>query len=204
KIPEDIKGTFPEESKEITLTYKTLDINIPSQDVDNTKPGEISSYGIAYMPKQFQTNSTVLNDAGPQSIPINKKNRFDVGVRDLRNTASQWTLKAQLVWENGKELQGSSIKTTNNSGTVMKNTNNGVAPFNPDTDLTSSNNEVQGTANVEITSTQSTPLMVANKVAHNAIYNYNLGDVSLEIPETRMIQPGTYNGYVEWNLSNTL
>lgn len=204
KLPNDVKGSFSGNAKEITLTYKVLDINIPSQNVDNTKPGEISSYGIAYTPKQFQSNSIELNDSGSQSIPINKTSRFDVGVRDLSNTGSQWTLKARLVWDTGKELQGSYIKTTNHSGAVMKNINNGVDPFNPDTDLTDSNNEVQGMANVEITSTQSTPLMVANKVAHNAIYNYNLGDVSLEIPETRMIQPGTYKGYVEWNLSNTL
>lgn len=46
--------------------------------------------------------------------------------------------------------------------------------------------------------------MTANNVSHNAVYNYNLGDVSLEIPETRMIQPGSYEGHVEWNLANTL
>ncbi|HGF7960128.1 TPA: WxL domain-containing protein, partial [Enterococcus faecium] len=206
KIPEDVKGSFSDNDKEITVTYKPIDIHIPSEGEDNTKPTtpeELSSYGIAYLPKQFQTGSTILNDAGPQSIPVNKTNSFDVGVRDLRNTANQWTLKAQLVWENGKELQGSSIKTTNNSGTVMKNINNGVDPFNPETDLTDSNNEVQGGTDVTITNVP-TPIMSANNVSHNAVYNYNLGDVSLEIPETRMIQPGTYNGYVEWNLSDVL
>ncbi len=203
KIPEGIKGTFTEEAKEITLTYKPLDIHIPSEGEDNTKPGEISSYGIAYMPKQFQTNSTVLNDAGPQSIPVNKINRFDVGVRDLRNAASQWTLSAQLVWNKGKELLGSSIKTTNKTGVVMKNINNGIAPFNPDTDLIDSNNEVQGKSDVTITNVP-TPIMAANNVSHNAVYNYNLGEVSLEIPEARTVQPGSYVGHVEWNLANTL
>ncbi|MGT4666036.1 MucBP domain-containing protein, partial [Enterococcus hirae] len=203
QMAENIKGKFTDTNQEITVRYKKLDSNIPSQDVDNIKPEETSSYGIAYMPKQFQTNGTVLNDLGAQSIPVNKTNRFDVGVRDLRNTANQWTLKAQLVWENGKELQGSSIKTTNNSGTVMKNINNGVDPFNPETDLTNSNNEVQGGTDVTITNVP-TEIMSANNVSHNAVYNYNLGEVSLEIPETRMIQPGTYNGHVEWNLSDTL
>ena len=184
-------------------TGETGGVNIPSQDVDNTKPGEISSYGIAYMPKQFQTNRTVLNDAGPQSIPVNKTERFDVGVQDLRNTTSQWTLKAQLMWDGGKELPGSSIKTTNKTGVVMKNINNGTDPFNPDMDLTDSNNEVQGESDVTITNVP-TLIMTANNVSHNAVYNYNLGDVSLEIPETRMIQPGSYEGHVEWNLANTL
>ncbi|MDN3128795.1 BspA family leucine-rich repeat surface protein [Enterococcus faecalis] len=203
KIPEGIKGTFTEEAKKITLTYKPLDIHIPSEGEDNTKPGEISSYGIAYMPKQFQTNSTVLNDAGPQSILVNKTDRFDVGVRDLRNAASQWTLSAQLVWNKGKELSGSSIKTTNKTGVVMKNINNGIDPFNPATDLTDSNNEVQGGSNITITDVP-TPIMTANNVSHNAVYNYNLGEVSLEIPEARTVQPGSYVGHVEWNLANTL
>ncbi len=206
KIPEGITGTFTEEAKEITLTYKPLDIHIPSEGEDNTKPTtpeELSNYGIAYLPKQFQTESTVLNDEGPQSIPVNKINRFDVGVRDLRNAASQWTLSAQLVWNEGKELLGSSIKTTNKTGVVMKNINDGTDPFNPDLDLTDSNNEVQGGSNVTITNVP-TPIMTANNVSHNAVYNYNLGDVSLEIPEARTVQPGSYEGYVEWNLSNVL
>ncbi|MDN3128784.1 MucBP domain-containing protein [Enterococcus faecalis] len=206
KIPEGITGTFTEEAKEITLTYKPLDIHIPSEGEDNTKPTtpeELSNYGIAYLPKQFQTESTVLNDEGPQSIPVNKINRFDVGVRDLRNATSQWTLSAQLVWNEGKELLGSSIKTTNKTGVVMKNINNGIAPLNPDTDLIDSNNEVQGESDVTITNVP-TPIMAANNVSHNAVYNYNLGDVSLEIPEARTVQPGSYEGYVEWNLSNVL
>ncbi len=46
--------------------------------------------------------------------------------------------------------------------------------------------------------------MVANNVAHNAVYNYNLGAVSLEIPDSRIVQSGEYEGYVNWNLSDTL
>ncbi|MBO1103961.1 BspA family leucine-rich repeat surface protein, partial [Enterococcus faecalis] len=203
KIPEGITGTFTDEDKEITLVYKPLDIHIPSEGEDNKKPEELSSYGIAYLPKQFQTERTMLNDSGSQSIPVNKASRFDVGVRDLRNAASQWTLSAQLVWNEGKELLGSSIKTTNKSGLVMKNINNGTDPFNPETDLTDSNNEVQGGTDVTITNVP-IPIMTANNVSHNAVYNYNLGDVSLEIPDVRVVQPGSYEGYVEWNLANTL
>ncbi|MBC9722695.1 MAG: MucBP domain-containing protein [Lactobacillus sp.] len=131
RLPINAKGTFTEEMQEIVYYYKTLNNKFPSENVDNVKPEEISSYGIAYMPKQFQIESTVLKDVGPQSIPVNRTDRFDVGVRDLRNTSNQWTLKAQLVWNKGKELSGSSIKTANATGTVMKNVNNGMAPFNP-------------------------------------------------------------------------
>ncbi|MBO1104236.1 BspA family leucine-rich repeat surface protein [Enterococcus faecalis] len=203
KIPEGITGTFTDEDKEITLVYKPLDIHIPSEGEDNKKPEELSSYGIAYLPKQFQTERTMLNDSGSQSIPVNKTSRFDVGVRDLQNTINQWTLTAQLVWNEGKELLGSSIKTTNKSGLVMKNVNSGTDPFDPETDLTDSNNEVQGGTDVTITNVP-IPIMTANNVSHNAVYNYNLGDVSLEIPDARVVQPGSYEGYVEWNLSNVL
>ncbi|MDU5019335.1 MAG: MucBP domain-containing protein [Clostridiales bacterium] len=201
KMPSNIKGTFTKEDQVITVNYKTVNVNIPSEDVDNTKPEETSLFGIAYMPKQFQTGKTVLNDSGPQSIPVNKINRFDVGVRDLRNAASQWTLSAQLVWNEGKELLGSSIKTTNKTGVVMKNINNGTDPFNPETDLTNSNDGVLGGTNVEITNVP-TSIMTANIGKYNAVYNYNLGDVSLEIPDAGMVEPGSYSGNVVWSLEN--
>ncbi|MBC9708834.1 MAG: BspA family leucine-rich repeat surface protein [Enterococcus sp.] len=205
KLPANAKGSFTKENQEITLTYKLISPNIPSQDVDNTKPDQESIYGIAYMPKQFSMETTELQDHGTQTISINKTERFDVGVRDYRKTASNWTLRAQLVWEAGKELPGSRIQTTNSEGTVMKNINNGTDTFNPETDLTPSDNEVTGARNVIIPSDkQSDPIMSSNNVAHNSVYNYNLGDVSLVIPETRYILPDTYTGVVEWNLSNVV
>lgn len=203
KMPSNIKGAFTREDQVITVHYKTVNVNIPSQDVDNTKPEETSLFGIAYMPKQFQTGKTVLNDAGAQSVPVNKTDRFDVGVRDLRNKENQWTLSAQLVWNEGKELPGSFIKTTNSTGAVMKNINNGTDSFNPDTDLTEGNDGVQGGTNVEITKVP-TPIMTANMGKYNAVYNYNLGDVSLEIPDAGMVEPGSYSGNVIWSLENVL
>lgn len=185
-------------------TYKLLSVNIPSQDIDNTKPEQESVYGIAYIPKQFQISKTELNDSGHQSIAFKKTHSFDVGVRDYRNSSNNWILQAQLHWMPGKELPEAYIQTTNNAGTVMKNTNNGTNIFNPDTDLQPSNNEVTGIQNVKITSESLTPIMqTASNVAHNTVYNYNLGNVSLEIPETKSIQSGVYEGFVEWNLSNT-
>ncbi|MBO1104229.1 BspA family leucine-rich repeat surface protein, partial [Enterococcus faecalis] len=201
KMPSNIKGEFTREDQVITVHYKTVNVNIPSQDVDNTKPEETSLFGIAYMPKQFQIGKTVLNDVGSQSILVNKSDRFDVGVRDLRNKENQWSLSAQLVWNEGKELPGSFIKTTNSTGAVMKNVNNGTDPFNPDTDLTDSNDGVQGGTNVEISKVP-TSIMTANMGKYNAVYNYNLGDVSLEIPDADMVEPGSYSGNVVWSLEN--
>ncbi|HCW2669465.1 TPA: BspA family leucine-rich repeat surface protein, partial [Enterococcus faecalis] len=58
--------------------------NIPSQDVDNVKPGTTSIYGIAYMPKAFTIPSTKLTDETTQTIPINLTNSYHVAVRDQR------------------------------------------------------------------------------------------------------------------------
>ncbi|MFS1046759.1 BspA family leucine-rich repeat surface protein [Enterococcus faecium] len=186
---------------EYLAEWNSLEINPPSPD-DNVVSSTTSEFGIAYMPKTFDTSVTALYDRGSQNIQIAKNRTFNVGVRDLRNTANTWSLKAQLVWDQNKELKGSFIQTTNNSGTVMKNINDGVESFDPSKDLVSSNNEVQGGKDVTITSTQSETIMTANPVNHDAVYDYELGDVSLEIPETKIIKPGEYSGHVEWNLSD--
>ncbi len=186
---------------EYLAEWNSLEINPPSPD-DNVVSSTTSEFGIAYMPKTFDTSVTALLDRGSQNIQIAKTGTFNVGVRDFRNTANTWSLKAQLVWDQNKELTGSFIQTTNNSGTVMKNINDGVESFDPSKDLVSSNNEVQGGKDVTITSTQSETIMTANPVNHDAVYDYELGDVSLEIPETKIIKPGEYSGHVEWNLSD--
>lgn len=67
--------------------------------------------------------------------------------------------------------------------------------------LTDSNNEVQGEPNVTFTDVP-TPIMTTNNVSLNAVYNYNLGEMSLEISETRVIEPEGYEGHVQWNLKN--
>ena len=201
--------------KELTTDAELLDINtynavwtnsfingnIPSED-DNTKPTSVTRYGIAYMPKQFVTNKSPLEDHGAQTIPVNKSNNFHVAVRDQSlMEKNSWSLQAQLVWKD-KTIPGSSIQTTNSTGEVKKNINTGSNSFEESNLVSIPNNSdapVEGEKNVEITSTAKV-IMKAKFQEHNAVYDYNLGDVSLKIENTKIVEPGLYNGYIEWNL----
>ncbi|WP_207492786.1 BspA family leucine-rich repeat surface protein [Enterococcus faecalis] len=181
-----------------------IDSNIPSQDQDNVVTRPLTDYGIAYVPKQLTFASTSLEDNGEQVIPFTKIESFHIGIRDVRNTASSWTLSAQLEWT-GQTLSGAEILTTNATGVVKKNTNNGVDDFDASKDFTDCpTSEVIGQRNVTIQSTSPTPILIAPSGTHNAVYDYDLGNVALRIPETRQIEPAAYHGNVHWFLNNTL
>lgn len=173
--------------------------NIPSQDVDNVKPGTTSIYGIAYMPKAFTIPSTKLTDETTQTIPINLTNSYHVAVRDQRMTQGGWTLQAQLVWDNNA-LKGSYIQTNNGKGEVKKNTNTGSADFQLN-DLIGNDETVTGEANVKIGTTP-TPIMTGQNVSHNGVYDYDLGQLSLVLENANTIQAGTYTGNINWNLTS--
>lgn len=111
-----------------------IDSNIPSQDQDNVVTRPLTAYGIAYVPKQFTFASTSLKDNGEQIIPFTKMESFHIGIRDVRNTESSWTVSAQLEWT-GQTLPGAEIVTTNATGVVKKNNNNGVDDFDASRDL---------------------------------------------------------------------
>lgn len=175
-----------------------IDGNIPSVE-DNTKPPSTpTTYGIAYLPKQFAVNPSALNDYGAQTIPVSKKNSFHVAVRDQLLTENSWSLQAQLIWKN-KSIPGSSILTTNSTGEVKKNMNDGSAPFQESDLIPISNDEVTGEKDIEITSA-ATVIMKAKSQKHNAVYDYNLGDVTLKIANAKIVEPDSYTGCVEWNL----
>ncbi|EMF0618184.1 hypothetical protein G9L34_003156, partial [Enterococcus hirae] len=57
-----------------------------------------------------------------------------------------------------------------------------------------------GVQKVVIGSSGPIPIMTAQDVEHNAVYDYDLGNVTLRIPETKYVQPGKYSGNIEWNL----
>lgn len=181
-----------------------IDSNIPSQDQDNVVTRPLTAYGIAYVPKQLAFTSTSLKDNGEQIIPFTKIDSFHIGIRDIRNTSSSWTLSAQLEWT-GQAISGAEIVTTNATGVVKKNTNNGVDDFDASKDFTECpTSEVIGQRNVTIQSTSPTPILMAPSGTHNAVYDYDLGNVALRIPETRQIEPTGYHGNVQWFLNNTL
>lgn len=185
----------------LTTTYQATWTSLPEipSDTDNVRPGTTSLFGLTYIPKQFGFLATPLNESGTQQISFNKQNSFDVGVCDKSQTDSTWSLQAQLVWDRNQVIPGSAIILTN-QGSVQKNINDGTTPFNPNTDLVGSGNEVQGAITPAITSNSPVMIMQANPVNHNAVYNYNLGNPYLNIAETKNVQPGIYKGNIEWNL----
>lgn len=182
--------------------WSIVNSNIPSQNQDNTLTSTLSSFGIAYIPKQFVIEATPLETETNQVIQFGQADSFHIGVRDIRNIASSWELSAHLQWE-GKVLPGAKIVLGNSTGKVQKNINNGEEQFNSSTDFTDCS-EVVGEKEVVITSNQENLIMSGKKVVHNAVYDYNLGGVSLIIPEPKYVEASVYTGKVVWNLSNTL
>ena len=175
--------------------------HIPSQDVDNVKPNQSSIFGIAYMPKEFDFGPVTLQDAGKQSISSGGGD-YHVAVRDQRMMASGWSLQAQLEWT-GKAIPGAEILTSHQGNEVLKNTNDGSQDFNAGSDFEScSLSEVRAEQRVVIKSDAPRVLMTAATKEHNAVYDYDLGRVTLRIPEVKYIQPGSYSGYVNWSLVN--
>ncbi|EGP5661806.1 hypothetical protein DSH85_13400, partial [Enterococcus faecium] len=176
--------------------------NITSQNVDNVKPNQSSIFGIAYMPKAFNFGSITLQDAGTQTIPL-ASGDYHIAVRDQRmnnNNDTIWKLEARLSWDQGKELSGAELITTN-PGEIKKNINDGTSEFK-DSDLIScAQVEAAGFSNVAISSTPNTLMVGRGNIFHNAVYDYNLGEVTLKIPETKSIESGNYSGNIEWNLS---
>ena len=171
--------------------------------VDNTKLTPSGSFGIAYYPTAFNMNSTDLHSSGKQEIPITKTTSFNIGVKDRTRIKNEWHVTAQLIWT-GASIPEAYIQTTNN-GTVMKNVSTGSGTYNPATDLkTLQESGITGTANAKITTTPNT-IMESTDVGsavNNGVYDYDLGEAKLVIPDVSQVRAGTYSGQVEWNLVN--
>ncbi|WP_445266882.1 BspA family leucine-rich repeat surface protein [Staphylococcus aureus] len=204
-----VKGGTPNPNNVLDLLdaeyeaqWSNLDINIPHEE-DNTKPSELTEYGIAYMPKSFVFESTELLELGEQLIPLNDQSRnYHVAVRDRRMISEGWELRAQLVWENEKKLPGAEIVTSHEGNKVQKNINDGSQEFSINDLIDCPISEVRAEQGVAIGSGGSTLLMTAQKIEHDAVYDYDLGNITLRLPEAKFVQPREYNGYVEWSLSN--
>jgi len=175
--------------------------NIPSQDVDNVKPETSSIFGIAYMPKEIIVQSTQLEeDSYLQSIPIRPTKDYHVAVRDQRMTTSDWRLEAQLIWD-GNKLPNSSIQTTNSFGEVKKNINTGTNSFQS-SDFTDNDGSVEGEPNAVINSSAPSLIMssYSSQIPHNGVYDYELGNLSLNLTSPGTIPPGNYTGNINWTL----
>lgn len=173
---------------------------------DNKKIESTGPLGMVYLPRQFSTNSTTLKDSGKQEILVNKSNSLNIGVRDITETNDSWNMTGQLKW-NGSSISGAYIQLDANANSIKINQNDNVSPYDATRDLTSANEEVMigsvEEGHIKITSNSANTVMKANpEKTKDAIYDYNLGKVSLVIPDAGVVQDGNYSANLEWNLSN--
>ncbi|WP_336123488.1 BspA family leucine-rich repeat surface protein [Enterococcus faecium] len=189
--------------KTYTAIWKNMICNTSS---DNKKIESTGQLGMVYLPKQFATNSTTLNDSGKQEILINKNDSFNIGVRDVTQSSDSWNMTGQLKW-NDSSIPGAYIQLDANANSIKINQNDNVNPYDAGRDLVSANEEVMiGNAeqgHIKITSDSANTVLKANpEKTKDAIYDYNLGNVSLVIPDAGVVQDGNYSANLEWNLSN--
>ncbi|NTJ98475.1 WxL domain-containing protein [Enterococcus faecium] len=207
----------------VTVTLNAPTTTTPKAPTDPTDPtkggneetpggtiGENGKLGIAYYPKTFTFTGNLGKDTlmlHDSSNSMSSNATYNVGVKDETRQNNQWTLTAQLIW-NENALPGSTITVTNpNKGNVMKNTNNGTDEFQ--TSNLVSQNDVQGTVSnvVTINTVGSTEIMKKGQgMVGKGTYDYclgTLGSLQLTIPNAMNLEAKTYSGNVNWNLSVT-
>ncbi|MGX7174224.1 hypothetical protein [Enterococcus ratti] len=154
------------------------------------------AFGIAYQPGIFTIPQTKLAESGSQTIDVTmpqNSGTFDVGIKDKTRSTMGWTLKAQVIWDNGE--QGMSILTGHTGANAKVNTGGGNLVDAP-------SGSVTAVPNVEITSNAQVLLMSGIQgFIHNDTYDYELGKISLKIANAKTTTAGTHTGHVEWNLA---
>ncbi|WP_195513972.1 WxL domain-containing protein [Enterococcus sp. 1001283B150225_161107_E12] len=185
----------------------------PNPPSDLNKKTEINnSYlGISYIPKTFDFGTTKLTD-NVQEQTVETKNgekTYNVGVKDKRREdTQQWSLnvKHNLSIDNG--YRGVTLTVPIN-GEVKRNINDGKSPFQ-ENELTDQvkkydQDEVQKAEvdKINVTSTDNTIMHTTGGQFVNGVYDLELGNVTLNIPDASKVPAQTINGTVEWTLSNT-
>lgn len=169
---------------------------------DNTKLDPAGSLGLAYYPTTFTLDSAELQSSGQQEIPIPKTTSFNVGVKDRTRTQDEWYVTAQLIWDK-IQIPNAYIQATNSNGTVMQNISTGSGNYDSTIDLQSlQGSGITGMANYKITTMPNTIMESSGSTVNNGVYDYDLGDLKLVIPDVSQVRAGTYSGQVEWNLIN--
>jgi surface protein len=167
---------------------------------DNTKLNPTGNLGLAYYPTAFTINSTDLQSSGEQQIPISKQMSLNLGVKDRTRTTDKWYVTAQLTWI-GNQLPDTYITATN-TGTVTQNISTGLNGYSPSMDLTSlTENGITGPTTYKIDG-DANPIMESNgTMVNNGVYDFDLGEAVLVIPDVSQVAAGHYQGQVNWNLT---
>ncbi|EPM6972902.1 BspA family leucine-rich repeat surface protein [Enterococcus hirae] len=180
--------------------YSAEWIQMPKTATDNRLLNTQAPLAIVYLPNLFTTGNQPipLQNSGQQTIPFVKSTTLNIGIRDQRKSNTTWNLTAQLIG-NSSNLPTDAYLQVGNQATVTLNTNNGTT-YNPNLDLKPVNNPV-GNSNVKITTTTPTTIMSKNSSTElNGVYDLNLGNISLVLPNSQNVSVGNYSATVSWNL----
>lgn len=178
----------------------------------NKKTGINNSYlGISYIPQTFDFKSTKLkDDVNEQKVSTNKgQETFNVGVKDKRRQdTQQWSLNVKHTMSIDNGYQGVSLTVPVN-GEVKRNINTGESEFQ-NSELTAQlrKNDKDEVVKAEkselnITSEENTIMHTTGGQFVNGVYDLELGNVTLNIPDASRVPAQEIKGTVEWTLSNT-
>lgn len=184
----------------------------PPSDLDEKTGIKNSYFGISYVPRTFDFGITKLQDSiKEQTITTTNKNgkTFNVGVKDKRREDTQtWSLNVRHSINVDNGYQGVELKVPL-VGDVKRNMNDGDTPFEAD-DLTeqvkkNNQNEVNKSENehLMVTSEDQTIMYTNGGQFVNGVYDLQLGDVGLQIPDPSRVPDQTFKGNVTWTLTNT-
>lgn len=192
--------------------------NPPSSDLnDKTVVPDTAYFGIAYKPKQFNIGEEVkLADSNEEQNvvmqgPTNQEGAtksFHVAVKDKRREKNRsWTLKAKLESAIDDEKLGISIKTGTKADSVHRNINNGTDEFQEahlisQVQKDNSENEVTNTENLIITTSDKDVMKTVGGKFVNGVYDLELPQVELNIPDASKVAAQTLSTKVVWTLEN--
>ncbi|EGP4927701.1 hypothetical protein FFQ40_002463 [Enterococcus faecium] len=182
----------------LTIDTTTEPVLPGGTDGDNHENTNVTGpLGIAYTPKTLSGNAQ-LNPTGEQTIALsnNSSDHYHIGVKDLTREKHEWTLTAQLSWDNDNNGYMNGTKISISGGQVQENKSGTLQAL--------TNDEVSGQASVDITASAPTEVMKSVKTAtQNGVYDYKFDTAGLVIPETSSVPAGTYEGNITWNLALT-
>lgn len=155
-------------------------------------------FGIAYVPNSFDFQAQ-LAENGEQRIDLRNSivEKYNVGIQDkTRKKHQNWMLRASLKWDDDANVM-SSTSIQASECTVKENIDGNLHSL--------SNEEVFTKENTLTINATETEIMQSNvEKVMNGVYNYQIKNPQLVIPNVSEVAPGSYNGKIIWNLVNTI
>ncbi|MCC4045675.1 hypothetical protein [Enterococcus gallinarum] len=180
----------------------------PPSDLNAKTSIDTSYFGISYYPQTISFSDAQLADRiGTQEISIAKNGKsLNIGVKDKRReTGKDWTLTGKITGDLGTENDGISMEISS-SRDVKRNINNGREAFLPEhlTDQVKKSGTDEVNENRTITlNTDAQTVMYSQGYFNNGVYDYEISDARLIIPNVDKVKPQEINTTIHWNLECT-